>query len=126
MSKADEIGMLRAFVASLPPGSYLGPWLLSVLPEIEADMKGDIFPSVTPEDTRKRCDAIEKQAAEVAARVIEKGKREAAALVAAADQAGREKVARVRERCASLVRAIRSVSSAADAVLSADSKLEIA
>lgn len=126
MSKAEEIQRLRAFVASLPPGTYLGPWLLAVLPQVEADMRGDIFPSVTPSDTRLRCEEMEKQAAEMAAGIIAKGKRDAAALVAAADQAGREKIARVRERCASLVRAIRSVSSAADAVLSADSKLEIA
>lgn len=125
MSKAEELETLRRFAASLPAGSYLAGWLLAVLPTIEADMRGDIFPSVTPAETRALCADLEKQATERAAELVHRGELAAAARLRACDDECKAKIARVRERCAALVRAVRSVSSAADSVLDAETKLKI-
>jgi hypothetical protein len=47
MTKSTELEILRDAVAKLGPDSYCGPWLQSVLLEVEHDLRCDIIPTVT-------------------------------------------------------------------------------
>lgn len=51
-TKAQELDLLRALATELGPQSYLGPWILDVLPEIEADIRADLPPVVSWSDLR--------------------------------------------------------------------------
>jgi hypothetical protein len=88
MTKAEEINVVKNFTASLPADSYLRPWLESVLPEIEADIRSD-FP-VSPSlkfarvecdrmvnDTRQHCAGVRQRADQEAARLINQARTEA-------------------------------------------------
>jgi hypothetical protein len=88
MTKAEELNAVKNFTASLPTDSYLRPWLESVLPEIEADIRSD-FP-VSPSfklarvecdrivnDTRRHCDGVRQRAEQEAAHIIAQARKEA-------------------------------------------------
>ena len=46
MTKNDELEIIRATAEKLGPNSYLGPWLLQLLPELESHMRADIRPMI--------------------------------------------------------------------------------
>ena len=58
MTKAEEIAALTAFTHSLPVDSYLRPWLESILPEIEHDIRCDFPVSPSLQLTRVECDRV--------------------------------------------------------------------
>lgn len=45
MNKSTEIQILREAAEKLGPNSYCGPWLLSVLGEVEQEIRADFMPS---------------------------------------------------------------------------------
>lgn len=90
-SKADEIGFLKNFIASLPEGSYLGDWMKHVAPFVESDIRSDIFPSVAPADARKEADEIIKAAKVRAEDLIKSAEFRAKSVMADADAAVRIK-----------------------------------
>lgn len=51
MTKNDELTIIRATAEKLGPHSYLGPWLLQLLPELEAHMRADCRPMITVTDS---------------------------------------------------------------------------
>jgi hypothetical protein len=50
MTKSQEIEILREAASKLGADSYLGPWLLQLLPELEAHMRADVRPMITVAD----------------------------------------------------------------------------
>ncbi len=72
-SKAEEIEILTAAARQLGESSYCGPWLYSIIPEIEDSIKSDLLPAISwierqTEDTRQRAavQAAEKDRAQAA------------------------------------------------------------
>jgi len=72
-SKQEEIDILTEAARQLGEGSYCGPWLYSIIPEIEDSIKSDLLPAVSwierqAEDTQRRAavQAAEKDRAEAA------------------------------------------------------------
>lgn len=55
MTKTQEIEVLTRAAAELGPDSYLGPWLTSILGELERDIRSDILPTITLAEARARC-----------------------------------------------------------------------
>lgn len=62
MRKSEEIAILKDAAARLGLESYCGPWLLSVIAQVEADITADHPPSPTIEATRAHCEAMLEQA----------------------------------------------------------------
>lgn len=62
MTKAQEIAALNGFIQSLPQDSYLRPWLVSVLPQVESEIRSDFPVSPSIEDPRRECAAMLAQA----------------------------------------------------------------
>jgi hypothetical protein len=46
MTKDEELGQLKAFIAILPQDSYLRPWLESELPAVTAAISNDLCPGL--------------------------------------------------------------------------------
>ena len=57
MTKQHEIESLKAFALSLPMDSYLRPWIESVIPQVESEIRSDFYPSPSISETRKFCEA---------------------------------------------------------------------
>lgn len=53
MTKQQEIEALQQLATALGPDSYVGPWLLSALPDIEADIKSDLPPAISWQESQK-------------------------------------------------------------------------
>jgi hypothetical protein len=65
LSKIAELEALAAFRATLPADplqSYLGNWLDAAMPTIASDIRNDIFPTITPAQTRAECAELKKDA----------------------------------------------------------------
>lgn len=43
MTKSDELDLLKRFVEKLPEHGYVAPFLKSLLPQLEQDMRNDFF-----------------------------------------------------------------------------------
>ena len=84
MTKATEIATLKGFTERLPHDSYLRPWLESILPEVEADIRNDFPVSPSPQAGRAEAE-----------RLIASGQAEATRLITEAKTA-----AEVLTRCA--------------------------
>lgn len=104
MTKQQEIEALRQFAASLPADTYLRPWLESILPSVESDIRSDIYPVVTPADARRAHDERVAAAQAKADEILNRANDYAAATMKEARQ--------MKERAASHVRqALRSLES---------------
>lgn len=57
MTKQQELELVRALADRLGPDSYCGPWLASVLPEVEWEMRNDYPPSANWANSRKAAEA---------------------------------------------------------------------
>lgn len=55
MLKAQEIQILRDAIERLGNDSYCGPWLTSVLYEVESDIRSDMMPAATIKATQAEC-----------------------------------------------------------------------
>ena len=53
MNKQDEIETLRKTAEKLGENSYCGPWLLDQIPQIEQDIRSDLFPLTTWTESRR-------------------------------------------------------------------------
>lgn len=62
MNKQQELAALDSFIASLPPDTYLGPWLSQVRHEVESCLRSDIFPEVSLKETGARMQETIRQA----------------------------------------------------------------
>lgn len=94
-TKAEELAAVRALADQLGPNSYLGPWLADALPWLADQLQNDYMPqrarAMAEEAARVRAaaygiaDGIRKEARQLAAADREQGRKEAAALIAAAE-----------------------------------------
>lgn len=55
MTKKQEIEILHETITKLGPDSYCGPWLESVLSEVESEMRSDFLPTPSLWVTKKEC-----------------------------------------------------------------------
>lgn len=78
MTKHEELAAFNAFIKSLPQNTYLRPWLASIMPEIERELRCDIFPEHTPASW---AEAVRKQAQEESQRLTNAAHREAAVIL---------------------------------------------
>lgn len=60
-TKAAELNELKALAEKLGPQSYCGPWLASVLVEVEADMRSDMGPTPSVVDVRSEQQRLREQ-----------------------------------------------------------------
>ena len=70
MNKAQEIEVLREAIAKLGRSSYCGPWLASVIEEVESEIRSDYFASPSVAQTIKICDARVAEAKATAESII--------------------------------------------------------
>ena len=84
MNKSQEIAALSKFIDSLPRDSYLRAWMHYVLPEILRDIQNDVFPTVTPADSRQIAVEIEARAAGRAKDIIAKAEKQGEDIIEAA------------------------------------------
>lgn len=78
MTKAAELAILDTAIAQLGPRSYLGPWLASVRPEIEASIRSDLEPApILPAEAERRARQIIEDANAQAAETRERATVEA-------------------------------------------------
>ena len=55
MNKDAELKILTEAIEKLGPHSYCGPWLLSVLSEVEIEMRDDLPVTPTLHETQLKC-----------------------------------------------------------------------
>ena len=106
-TKAQEMAILQRTITELGPDTYLGPWLKSLLAELERDLRCDLFPLQTLAQAKAESNTLLEQARATCIELKTATAQECAAL--------RTKTAahcdRLQERCASeLYAAIREVS----------------
>lgn len=88
MNKQQEILILKATAAKLGKDSYLGPWIESIVAEVESMIKSDIFPDVNLSETAHKCseqklvvamqaDSTKKEAEKAAEKIIQDARNEA-------------------------------------------------
>ena len=77
MTKNQEIEVLTRAAAELGPDSYLGPWLTSILGELERDIRSDILPTIMLAEARARCFELMADAGLTAAELRTQATREA-------------------------------------------------
>jgi DNA-binding protein YbaB len=77
MTKEQEIKILKESIEKLGLESYLGPWLESVLIEVERDVRSDIYPSASITETRKGCETLIAEATTEANRIVTEANRKA-------------------------------------------------
>jgi vacuolar-type H+-ATPase subunit H len=82
ISKQEEINILRAAVADLGPDSYCGPWLQSVIGNIEQTIKGDILPTITPSECAAQIRGVVERAKEDVKEIMNDARKEAYRIVA--------------------------------------------
>lgn len=76
MTKDQEIQRIKAFAESLGPDSYTGPWLLSQIPGIEADIRSDVRPMNSYQEDRAFRQSLCDQARETATGIKTEATRE--------------------------------------------------
>ena len=62
MTKDNEIAILREAAKTLGAASYLGPWLSSIIDELERDLRSDFVPVLTLAEARQRAEYITAEA----------------------------------------------------------------
>jgi len=74
ITKSEEIAAIKQLAEKLGPDSYCGPWLLSQLPGIEADIRSDIRPMHSYAEDRafrqELCDQARETATQIKAEAI--------------------------------------------------------
>jgi len=86
MNKSEELAAFHAFRRSMPPASYLRPWLDSIADEIESSLTSDYFPCASIHEAQKQAAAILQDARAHAAEVTQTAKDQAAKETAAASK----------------------------------------
>jgi cell division septum initiation protein DivIVA len=81
MDKQNELAVLQKTAEELGPDSYCGPWLLSILPQIVADMLDGLPPTPTMHASRELSISILVNARYEAEQIITKAKAEAAQIL---------------------------------------------
>jgi cell division septum initiation protein DivIVA len=71
MTKAQEIDIIQDAIQKLGDDSYIGPWLKSVVAEVEQSIRSDFFPTILPSETQKQCAEMRKEASQHAKHTIE-------------------------------------------------------
>ena len=80
MTKSEELQAITHFTTSLPKDSYLRPWLESILPGIEAEIRCDFPVSPSLANTRIECQQLITAAKAQAQTIITQATQAAAAL----------------------------------------------
>lgn len=70
MTKEAEIAILAKAAIALGNGSYIGPWLSSIISELESDLRSDFVPVITLAEARKRAADIQKEARDKASALV--------------------------------------------------------
>ena len=60
-TKAQEMAILQRTITELGPDTYLGPWLKSLLAELERDLRCDLFPMQTLAQAKAESHALLEQ-----------------------------------------------------------------
>jgi cell division septum initiation protein DivIVA len=81
MDKQNELAILQKTAEELGPDSYCGPWLLSILPQIVADMLDGLPPAPTMYASRELSISLLVNARYEAEQIITKAKAEAAQIL---------------------------------------------
>ena len=90
MTKQQEIEKIRQFANELGENSYCGNWLLDQIPRIEYDMKCDLVPQMTWEETRNLEQSTLRLASEQAQRITEQAEAAARATIKAGSEKARD------------------------------------
>lgn len=78
MTKDQELAIIDQTIAQLGARSYLGPWLTSIRPELEATIRSDYFPApILPAEAERRARQIIEDANAQAAETRERATVEA-------------------------------------------------
>jgi hypothetical protein len=89
MTKQEEITLLREMAEKFGPNSYVGPWLKSVIPQVEYCVGSDFAPEEfvpTIPQTREECGRMIETAGIQATHTIEAAKRVAKQTTEAAEK----------------------------------------
>lgn len=70
MTKRAEIEILRNAITALGTDSYLGPWLASVVAEVEAQIRSDYFPTNTMVESTEKARLVIEGATLGAVKII--------------------------------------------------------
>jgi len=100
MNKKMEILRLTTLAHSLGNDSYLGPWLESVIGEVESNIKSDIFPSILPSETARQCQEMLANAVEKEKQILMMANAEGEKIVKNARETASYIVARVKRNLA--------------------------
>ena len=84
MTKDAELAVLKDAIKKLGQDSYCGPWLQSVLGEVECDMRNDLPVSPTLNETQLKCKLAVEEATAQALRMRTEAERDAANITNAA------------------------------------------
>lgn len=77
MTKAEEIQILQAAAKKLGPSSYCGPWLESVIGEVENEIRCDFMPSPSIIQTARDCETMMEDGRRKAAYIVDAAAKEA-------------------------------------------------
>jgi hypothetical protein len=81
MDNQKELTVLQKTAEELGPDSYCGPWLLSILPQIVADMLDGLPPTPTMQASRELSISLLVNARFEAEQIVAKAKAEAAQIL---------------------------------------------
>lgn len=96
MTKQAELEALDRFTASLPADSYLRPWLESIRPEVEHDIRCDFPIAASVKETRRQCEVMLTEARQQAAAITRQAHHEAQQIRTGAARSRDELIAQLR------------------------------
>jgi multidrug resistance efflux pump len=92
MTKNQELLELKSLSAKLGPDSYIGPWLASIIPEIECDVRSDLQPMITWFEARKQAAQAINDARKEYERIIQEAQQHASRITKTAQNASHEAI----------------------------------
>lgn len=90
MTKKQEIELLRQVAGQLGRESYCGPWLQSIIPEVEHDIQSDFPPMATWRGSRDDAAEIITNARAEAERIVRQAKDDAKKEIESSDRRNRQ------------------------------------
>lgn len=106
MTKQQEIDALRTFIKSLPADTYIGPWLSSVLPEVQSLMQSDFPINCSMREAQLAADTIRADAIAEAKRITDQANTESKLIRSTAEKRADDNIGRARQACHEALRAL--------------------
>lgn len=97
MTKASELSIVDEAIHQLGKDTYLGPWLREVRAVLEADIRSDIFPTISLVDAKKQAADIVAEAQLKAEEIIQAAKAKAESIEKQADKHWTSVAAAIRD-----------------------------